>query len=818
MQAGALVTLGWPKDSNQSDKDKPVQVSLTEQAEALACGANHTAVVSVTGQLWTFGSGIYGALGHGDSQDVSEPKLVAALRGKRISSVACGTYHTICVSDNGSVYSMGWGNDGQLAAEDNETLCLEPGPVAIEPTKLIACGYQHSLALTYKGQVFAWGNNRSGQLGLGTSDDKAHHTPKLVAKLTEHSITFIACGGHHSAAIDARGRLFVWGGGVQGQLGVLTPGQDLPPHSLPAPTLVPPFADEGLAVESVSLGEYHTAVVTQDGELYTFGLGSQGRLGHRSELPQFVPSAVTSLKEHRIALVACGFSHTVVLTDDGKMFGFGESPIGASSGPKHISALSHCHVGRIACGDGFTAAVIAPDTQSSAPPSIADSVLSKLSHRSRVAVPEQKSNGVRPDPVLSDELADVIVSQQKALETATTERDAFKSEATQLSQFVEQLERNNLEAWEQNAQQSRRVEEVVGACQVEINKVVADVHDVKSRILEQVTLYEKVMAQQHTSSDAISENITALVATVASHHSGLSTTLTTVAENVAITRQQIEFQNAQHAKDKELLSGVIKDLTNASQIADKEKEQLWEQARGSKDALSKALGDEAAARQRAAIADEEVAAVKQKLRDMTTEHSQVVAALKQQMVREREDSEEVLKTFKAKSQRLSEELEAVKEQLSQAHVDNQIMARKLEKVEEDAKAAIETAQTTAAAMSEEARLARAEADQLRKESVFVTSQLTETHAKLAATESELKTTAKDKHVLAHVMRDVEARHKQAVDKVEAEKDAILQQKHGVMRELEDARAIIQAKKKVDGATLRTNEGTTKASGRAATRK
>eukprot|EP00300_Choanocystis_sp_HF-7_P009660 c16557_g1_i1.p2 GENE.c16557_g1_i1~~c16557_g1_i1.p2 ORF type:complete len:524 (-),score=129.72 c16557_g1_i1:42-1613(-) len=304
------------------------------------------------------------------------------------------------------------------------------------------------------------------------------------------------------------------------------------------------------------------------------------------------------------------------------------------------------------------------------------------------------------------------------------------------------------------------------------------------------------MAQQHTSSDAISENITALVATVASHHSGLSTTLTTVAENVAITRQQIEFQNAQHAKDKELLSGVIKDLTNASQIADKEKEQLWEQARGSKDALSKALGDEAAARQRAAIADEEVAAVKQKLRDMTTEHSQVVAALKQQMVREREDSEEVLKTFKAKSQRLSEELEAVKEQLSQAHVDNQIMARKLEKVEEDAKAAIETAQTTAAAMSEEARLARAEADQLRKESVFVTSQLTETHAKLAATESELKTTAKDKHVLAHVMRDVEARHKQAVDKVEAEKDAILQQKHGVMRELEDARAIIQAKKKL----------------------
>ena len=65
--------------------------------------------------MLTWGAGSYGNLGHGDNTDQPKPKLVDALVGKRCSSVACGSKHTLALSNSGDVYAWGYGGGGRLA-------------------------------------------------------------------------------------------------------------------------------------------------------------------------------------------------------------------------------------------------------------------------------------------------------------------------------------------------------------------------------------------------------------------------------------------------------------------------------------------------------------------------------------------------------------------------------------------------------------------------------------------------------------------------------------------------------------------------------
>lgn len=78
-------------------------------------------------------------------------------------------------------------------------------------------GGKHSLALTLDGKVFSWGEGEDGKLGHGNrlSLDR----PKLIESLKSKRIRDIACGSSHSAAISSSGELYTWGSGEYGRLG-----------------------------------------------------------------------------------------------------------------------------------------------------------------------------------------------------------------------------------------------------------------------------------------------------------------------------------------------------------------------------------------------------------------------------------------------------------------------------------------------------------------------------------------------------------------------------------------------------------------------
>ena len=102
---GEVFTLGLGEyfrlgHGNMTDQDTPkrIEALVGVVAKQVACGANHTSVRTEDGQVYTFGIGQNGQLGHGDKENKTVPALVQSLESKHITQVYCGTYHTIALT------------------------------------------------------------------------------------------------------------------------------------------------------------------------------------------------------------------------------------------------------------------------------------------------------------------------------------------------------------------------------------------------------------------------------------------------------------------------------------------------------------------------------------------------------------------------------------------------------------------------------------------------------------------------------------------------------------------------------------------------
>ncbi|XP_017666365.1 PREDICTED: X-linked retinitis pigmentosa GTPase regulator [Lepidothrix coronata] len=224
-----------------------------------------------------------------------------------------------------------------------------------EKPKLAVCGRNHTLVYTEKGNVYAAGGNSEGQLGLGDTEERT--TFHLVSFFTsQHKIKQLAAGSYTSAAVTEDGQLFVWGDNSEGQIGLANESC----------VSVPCRVDVGKPVSSVSCGYYHSALITGDGELYTFGEPANGKLGLLPEQLKNnrVPQPVLGIME-KVNKVACGGEHTVVLTEtDVYTFGLGQygqlghgTFVFESSVPKSVKHLKKHKIRNVACGENHTAVI-----------------------------------------------------------------------------------------------------------------------------------------------------------------------------------------------------------------------------------------------------------------------------------------------------------------------------------------------------------------------------------------------------------------------------------------------------------------------------
>ncbi|KAF3708453.1 putative E3 ubiquitin-protein ligase HERC4 [Channa argus] len=282
----------------------------------VGCGRKHTAFLLEDGTVYTCGCNDLGQLGHEKSR--KKPEQVVALDAQIIVAVSCGESHTLSLNDKGQVFSWGLGSDGQLGLNNFEECIRVPRNIkSLSDVQIaqVTCGYWHSHALSRGGQVFSWGQNRYGQLGLGTNGQSIA-TPQIVQSL--HGIPFaqISAGGAHSFALTLSGAVFGWGRNKFGQLGL----NDTSDRYFP--TLLKSLRSQ--RVIYISCGEDHTAALTKLRGVFTFGAGGYGQLGHNSTNHEINPRKVFELMGNVVTQIACGRQHTLAFTpSSGKMDSFG---------------------------------------------------------------------------------------------------------------------------------------------------------------------------------------------------------------------------------------------------------------------------------------------------------------------------------------------------------------------------------------------------------------------------------------------------------------------------------------------------------------
>uniref|UniRef100_A0A3B4UZE7 RCC1 domain containing 1 n=1 Tax=Seriola dumerili TaxID=41447 RepID=A0A3B4UZE7_SERDU len=190
--------------------------------------------------------------------------------------------------------------------------------------KSLALGAEHAILLCATGAVYTWGLGSHGQLGHGglTSEEE----PKAVEALWGMPMSCVATGGWHSVCISDGGDLYVWGWNESGQLGLPSRGlrkaaqQQKPQEgekqeevfisiqAFPALLDVTPSCE----ISTVSCGSRHTAAVTTTGDLYTWGWGEYGQLGHHTLISSDEPQRVEYFRKQqmRVVDVVCGTWNT----------------------------------------------------------------------------------------------------------------------------------------------------------------------------------------------------------------------------------------------------------------------------------------------------------------------------------------------------------------------------------------------------------------------------------------------------------------------------------------------------------------------------
>jgi len=217
--------MGQLGNGTRDNKDKPrVNSAIQEPLLQIASGATHTIALTKSGRVVTWGGNRWGQLGDGQLTSSTKIHVPLQLRHRPVVSVACGENHSLVMTIGGNVYGWGENTQGQLGLSDT-TNRLRPEQIkalrSMGATK-IAAGRNHSLVISQKGLLLAFGSNNHGQCGVD-SEVKVQPQPIVVERLRELR-TVDVCGGFaHTLALcevpgKALSRVYVMGLNSSGQV------------------------------------------------------------------------------------------------------------------------------------------------------------------------------------------------------------------------------------------------------------------------------------------------------------------------------------------------------------------------------------------------------------------------------------------------------------------------------------------------------------------------------------------------------------------------------------------------------------------------
>ena len=220
--------IGGPMSLVGQHHETPVKVPLSSPAKDIAAGSIHSLVLLENGDVYSFGNGLRGQLGHPERKNVDSPTKIEGLGPAR--AVAAGSDYSMVLLENGDLYAFGYNSYGQLGLGDRENRNQPTKVEALSGVSMIACGYRHTLVVLENGDLYTFGQGASGKLGHG--NEQTQTTPTLVETLVGNNVLTAAGGFHHSLVLVGTPPITIE---IDGQL-LRT---DVPPIILEGRTMVP---------------------------------------------------------------------------------------------------------------------------------------------------------------------------------------------------------------------------------------------------------------------------------------------------------------------------------------------------------------------------------------------------------------------------------------------------------------------------------------------------------------------------------------------------------------------------------------------------
>ena len=337
---------------------------------------NETVCISTAGKVYSFGSSYKNGL---KQDNTLPPKLLPFIN---IKMIACGDVHLLCLDIDGNVFSYGRNSHGQLGVRKKKhelEYTEEPLKISLPPCKEISCGKKFSICLTEEGDLYSFGYNYFGQLGHCNAVN--YNYPKRIKCLK--NIEFVECGALHVVAKNIENENFVWGGNSRGQLGLGYEKKKCNPlkckdwpddivdikcgieHTLVLTSSQKVYTCGGynLTIKHISslsniirieCGDRHSMCIDDKNDLYVFGNNRNGQLGLGIKNPksdyntfmygekQLHTSHVYKPKKHPLLSyvidLSSGGDHTFIRTASNEIFSFGKNSY-SQTGTKYTDSI-----------------------------------------------------------------------------------------------------------------------------------------------------------------------------------------------------------------------------------------------------------------------------------------------------------------------------------------------------------------------------------------------------------------------------------------------------------------------------------------------
>ncbi|HCU70494.1 MAG TPA: hypothetical protein DIC35_01920, partial [Candidatus Moranbacteria bacterium] len=307
---------------------------------AISAGNSFVLAIKSDNSVWSWGENTSGQLGDKTLIDRYTPVQVVGAGGSGylndIEMVSAGTNHSLALKSDGTVWSWGNNDNGQLgnnlvSLKNIPVQVVGPGGIGVLSNVIsVSAGEGYSLALKSDGTVWSWGKNTVGQLGDNTIVEKHYPVQVLGVGGVEFlsSVASISAGASYALAVKSDGTVVAWGKNDSGQLG----NNSYADSYVPVQVLGVDGMGNLSSIISVSADGTHSLSLKSDGTVWSWGKNDKGQLGINSFIDKKTPVQVLDSTGTGfltdIVSIATGNKFSLAVKNDGKAWSWGYDSTG----------------------------------------------------------------------------------------------------------------------------------------------------------------------------------------------------------------------------------------------------------------------------------------------------------------------------------------------------------------------------------------------------------------------------------------------------------------------------------------------------------